>query len=144
MKVMKKTKIKTLIISIVFSAMMLACSSTTRVFEYDKEGNVTKEIRTSESMVKAVTESTKNKTLIVWDGGWAGYVSVSPGTMEDPSPHCKMFAGKSDKGYIAVTDTAMVYSDSICIPDVIRAARAGSVWVTKKGIQGDVSEDGDK
>lgn len=81
---------------------LTGCTSTKSVVTtYDAEGRVTSRTETSESVVKSVTESTKNKTVIAWESGWAAYLSASTATEEDPTPHVKMFAGKTDKGVIS-------------------------------------------
>ena len=45
--------------------------------------------------------STANKTVIAWESGWAAYISGSTATNDDPTPHVKMFAGKTDKGVVS-------------------------------------------
>lgn len=80
------------------------CFSATQstVTEYDPDtGNITKTTVTGESVIKTLTESTKNKTVIAWESGWLAYISMSMATTEDPTPTVKLFAGKSDKGMIS-------------------------------------------
>ena len=78
------------------------CTATESIVrEYDAQGNLLKKTYTSESIVKDVTESTKNKTVIAWENGWAAYLSASTATNEDPTPHVKMWAGKAAKGVIS-------------------------------------------
>ena len=88
---------------VIFIAIICAgCTATESIVrEYDAEGNLLKKTYTSESIVKDVTESTKNKTLIAWENGWAAYLSASTATNEDPTPHVKMWAGKASKGVIS-------------------------------------------
>ena len=38
----------------------------------------------------------------MWEDGWAGYISVSSGTLDDPTPHGKIFAGKVNKGAVSL------------------------------------------
>ena len=103
------TKVKSVIgaVSIIVVLLLLAvaicgCTSTETVIrEYDAEGNLIRKTCTSESLVKDVTESTKNKTVIAWENGWAAYLSASTATQEDPTPHVKMWAGKAAKGVIS-------------------------------------------
>ena len=38
----------------------------------------------------------------MWEDGWAAYLSVSSGTLEDPTPHGKIFMGKVNKGAISL------------------------------------------
>ena len=90
------------VLMFLFSAILTGCTATESVIrEYDADGNLVKKTYTSESLVKDVTESTKNKTVIAWENGWAAYLSASTATEEDPTPHVKMFAGKTDKGVIS-------------------------------------------
>lgn len=85
------------------AAMLSACASTSStILEYDASGKVVKRTETSESVIKTVTDSTKNKSVVVWEDGWAAYISVSSGTTEDPTPHGKIFMGKVNKGAISL------------------------------------------
>ena len=84
------------------AAICAGCTATESVIrEYDAEGNLLKKTYTSESLVKDITESTKNKTLVVWENGWAAYLSASTATNDDPTPTVKMWAGKASKGVIS-------------------------------------------
>ena len=84
------------------AAICAGCTATETVIrEYDAEGNLLKKTYTSESLVKDITESTKNKTLVVWENGWAAYLSASAATNDDPTPTVKMWAGKASKGVIS-------------------------------------------
>ena len=84
------------------AAICAGCTATESVIrEYDAEGNLLKKTYTSESLVKDITESTKNKTLVVWENGWAAYLSASTATHDDPTPTGKMWAGKASKGVIS-------------------------------------------
>ena len=70
--------------------------------EFDAEGNVIKTTTTSESVIKTVVASTQGKSVLAWEDGWAAYLSVSSGTLEDPTPHGKMFAGKTNRGALSL------------------------------------------
>lgn len=92
-------------IAALFIVMLLAlagCSSTTTICEFDAAGKLVRETKTKESLPAAIIRSTQNKTVVMWEDGWAGYISASPGTQEDPSPHGKIFVGKVNKGYIGI------------------------------------------
>ena len=93
-------------IAILAVAALLAltgCAATRSVVtEYDSSGSIVKTTETSESVIKTVTDSTRNKTVVVWEDGWAAYISASSGTTEDPTPHCKIFAGKVNKGAVSI------------------------------------------
>ncbi len=73
--------------------------STTTI--YREDGSIEQVIQSSESVVKTLSESTKNKTVIAWQSGWMAYASVSIATTQDPTPGAKIFAGKSDSGVIS-------------------------------------------
>ena len=81
---------------------MAGCTATKSVtVTYDAEGRITSRTETQESVVKEITASTANKTVVAWESGWAAYISGSTATNDDPTPHVKMFAGKTDKGVIS-------------------------------------------
>lgn len=85
------------------AAMVAGCAATRSVItEYDAAGKVSRVTESSESVIKTVTDSTQGKTVVMWEDGWAAYVSVSSGTTEDPTPHGKIFAGKVNKGAISI------------------------------------------
>ena len=82
---------------------LCGCASThSTVTEYDAAGNVTQITETSESVISSVVDSTRNKTVIAWSDGWAAYISVSSGTVDDPTPHGKIFAGQVNQGAISI------------------------------------------
>lgn len=94
-----------LTISAVITAAVIltGCAATKSVVtEFDKDGKITKTTETSESVVSTLTKSTKDKTVIIWESGWAAYISASTATQEDPTPTMKLFAGKTDKGLISL------------------------------------------
>lgn len=79
------------------------CASThSTVTEFDAAGNVIRTTETSESVIKTVTASTQGKSVIAWEDGWAAYISASSGTVEDPTPHGKIFCGKVNKGALSL------------------------------------------
>ena len=85
------------------AAMVAGCAATRSVItEYDAAGNVSRVTESSESVIKTVTASTQGKTVVMWEDGWAAYISVSSGTTDDPTPHGKIFAGKVNKGAISI------------------------------------------
>lgn len=62
---------KLCVIAIVSVALLTGCAITrSTITEYDvATGAMIKKTESSESLVKTVTESTKNKTVIVWEDG---------------------------------------------------------------------------
>ena len=98
-----KTKLFTLILPVLAMFVFTGCASTqSTITEYDASGNILKKTETSESVISSVMKSTKNKSVVMWEDGWAGYISISSGTTEDPTPHGKLFAGKVNKGAVSI------------------------------------------
>lgn len=105
----------------IFAAALCGCTATqSTVTEYDKDGKVVKTTVTSESVVSTLTKSTKDKTVIAWEAGWAAYISASTATQEDPTPTVKLFAGKTDKGIISAHKDQKEWSN---IAEVIKATK---------------------
>ena len=100
-----ETKLFTLLLPLLAVALFLltGCAATrSTITEYDASGNILKKTETSESVISSVTKSTQNKSVIIWEDGWAGYISVSSGTLDDPTPHGRIFAGKINKGAVSL------------------------------------------
>lgn len=98
-----KTKLFTLILSAAALFVLTGCAATkSTITEFDASGNLLKKTETSESVISSVVNSTKNKSVVMWEDGWAGYISVSSGTLDDPTPHGKIFAGKVNKGAVSL------------------------------------------
>ena len=56
------------------------CASThSTITEFDAAGNVIRTTETSESVIKTVTDSTQNKSVLIWEDGCAAYNSASSG-----------------------------------------------------------------
>ena len=88
---------------LLFGLLLSGCAATrSTITEYDAAGNILKKTETSESIIATVTKSTQGKTVVMWEDGWAGYISISSGTTEDPTPHGKIFAGKVNKGAVSI------------------------------------------
>lgn len=100
---MKMRKLFLFLLCGAIAAMVAGCAATRSVVtEYDAAGNVSRVTESSESVIKTVTDSTQGKTVVMWEDGWAVYISVSSGTTEDPTPHGKIFAGKVNKGAVSI------------------------------------------
>ena len=100
-----ETKLFTLLLPLLAVALFVltGCAATrSTITEYDASGNLLRKTETSESVISSVVKSTKNKSVIMWEDGWAGYISISSGTTEDPTPHGKIFAGKINKGAVSL------------------------------------------
>ena len=98
-----ETKLFNLLLSAAALFVLTGCAATkSTITEYDASGNILKKTETSESVISSVTKSTRNKSVIIWEDGWAGYISVSSGTLDDPTPHGRIFAGKINKGAVSL------------------------------------------
>lgn len=103
-----ETKLFTLLLPLLAVALFVlsGCAATrSTITEYDSAGNILKKTESSESIIATVTKSTQGKTVVMWEDGWAGYISISSGTMDDPTPHGKIFAGKVNKGAVSILPT---------------------------------------
>lgn len=111
---------------------LTGCFSPTQstLEEFDADGRLTRRTVTSESVIKTVTESTKDKSVIVWDSSWLAYLAVTTSTAEDPTPTMKMGVGRADKG------AATIHKDHnlALLPDIITSARAGEISLSASGI----------
>lgn len=118
---------------IVLSGCLSSTRSSYRV--YDEEGRLVVSGESTESVVSSITKSLEDKTVVVYESGWSAYVSCSPGTSDDPTPHVKLYAGKRDRGYVSTPHEKA----AVTIPDIIRASRSD----LKVGFSG-VSSTGDR
>ena len=134
-----------LLILLVVALITGGCTATKSVtLTYDKDGKITSRTETSDSIVKSITDSTKGKTVVAWESGWAAYISASTATEEDPSPHVKMFAGKTDKGVISALPNQTGWEG---ITSAILATHYGLEVTTsgiKNGGDGEKTKAGDK
>ena len=94
------------IVTVLCGAFLMLCltgctATKSTTITYDAEGRITSRTESQESVVKEITASTANKTVVAWESGWTAYISGSTATNDDPTPHVKMFAGKTDKGVIS-------------------------------------------
>lgn len=118
---MKMKNIIAFFVAAVALVLMTGCTATkSTVTEFDKDGKVVKTTVTSESVVSTLTKSTKDKTVIAWESGWAAYISASAATQKDPTPTVKMFAGKTDKGMISAHKDQKSFDK---LPEVIKATK---------------------
>ena len=97
-----KTKLFTLLSAAALFVLTGCAATRSTITEYDASGNILRKTETSESVISSVTKSTRNKSVIIWEDGWAGYISVSSGTLDDPTPHGRIFAGKINKGAVSL------------------------------------------
>lgn len=108
--------------------------TTTTITEFDTDGKVTKTTVTNastESIVSSVMDSTKEKSLVVWDNSFKAYLSVSWGDTSTPTPHVDMGIGKNDKGYFSLhKNHGAEYGERM-----IQAARAQEITISNTGIE---------
>ena len=112
---------------------LTACLSGTSsvITEYDAAGNITKVTEHHESVIRSVTDSTRDKSVIVWESGWTAYLTATAATAEDPTPTLKLGAGKVNKGAITLhRDHKNVQT---ILPELIRATR-DDLTVTASGV----------
>ena len=95
---------KLILTAVILALLLTACFSPTQttISQFDAQGKLTKTTVTSESIIKSVVDSTKDKSCITWESGWAAYLTATAATTEDPTPTFKMGAGKIDKGIITL------------------------------------------
>lgn len=108
--------------------------TSTTITEFDTNGKVTKTTVTNastESIVSSVMESTKEKSLVVWDNSFKAYLSVSWGDTSTPTPHVDMGIGKNDKGYFSLHKN----HDAEYGERMIQAARAQEITISTTGIE---------
>ena len=98
--------VSTVLLGAFLMLVFTGCTATkSTTITYDAEGRITSRTESQESVVKEITASTAGKTVVAWESGWAAYISGSTATNDDPTPHVKMFAGKTDKGVISALPT---------------------------------------
>ena len=114
--------------AVIGSGCFSPTSST--ITEYDADGRITRQTVTSESVVKTVVESTKDKSVIAWDNSWLAYLAVTTSTAEDPTPTMRMGIGRADKGAATIHRD----HDLSLLSGIVEAIRAGEISVSASGI----------
>ena len=128
----RNLKMYKIITALCTALLFSGCTSTrTIVTEFDKTGKIVKTTEASESVLSTLMSSTKGKNVIIWEDGWAAYISVSTGTTEDPIPHGKLFCGKVNKGWISMQSNQQNIAD---IAKIIQATK-NDVAVTFEGVK---------
>ena len=121
----------------VISVILTGGASTeSTITENHAAGNITRRTETTESVIKTISSGMADKTMIIWEGGWAGYISASAGTIEDPTPHGKIFAGKTNKGWISILPNQQGLPE---LAKVIQATKS-DIEVSREGITANSSE----
>ena len=91
------------VFAVLTAALLCGCASTrSMITEFDKDGKITRLTESTQSVIQTLMSSTQNKSVIIWEDGWAAYISGSTGTFDDPTPHGKIFCGKVNKGWISL------------------------------------------
>lgn len=124
------------------AAALIACTgclSTTSytVEELDLQGNVTKRTTTTESVVKTITASTKDKTLIVWFTGTKAGIKASTNQAEDSFMPTVEIDFKSGSGGMASIHKNQQNVDKVAL--LIQATRQ-DIDVTATGVSSSNSE----
>lgn len=121
-----------LVLTMIVLGALVGCNSTATVWEYDKEGNVTKKIVTSKAVVDQITESTKNKTIYIWSNGWVAVVQASMATTDTPTPTIKIYAGNICQGLLSLHKDQKNLDE---LAKAIKACNSSSLSVTGSGIE---------
>lgn len=91
------------IIAMVMMVVFLAgCGTLSTVTTYDSDGKIQTVEYVDADTVGSIMQSTKDKSIFIWESGWMFYLKGSPGTYENPTPTIVMFGGKIDKGYASI------------------------------------------
>jgi len=118
------------------------CFSATQstIKEYNADGSIARETVTSESVIKTVIDSTRDKLVIFNDQSWIGGIYfVPPGSdTANPAGVLKIAAGKSDLTMITVPFERVAKSYAVQtvtgIASIVTAARAGEISLSSTGI----------
>lgn len=115
--------------SLILSLLAGGCGTQSVITEYGVNGEIIKVTAVKTSVVNELIGATADKTVIAWESGWAAYLSTGIATAENPTPHLKIFAGKSDKGMISALPNQRWEK----LPDIINATKY-DLNVSAKGI----------
>ena len=125
------------VFAVLTAALLCGCASTrSMITEFDKDGKITRLTESTQSVIQTLMSSTQNKSVIIWEDGWAAYISGSTGTFDDPTPHGKIFCGKVNKGWISII-TGQQNIDQIA--SVIQATKS-DISVSAEGLKSKSSE----
>ena len=125
------------VFTVLTAALLCGCASTrSMITEFDKDGKITRLTESTQSVIQTLMSSTQNKSVIIWEDGWAAYISGSTGTFDDPTPHGKIFCGKVNKGWISII-TGQQNIDQIA--SVIQATKS-DISVSAEGLKSKSSE----
>ena len=122
----------------VLTAVLLCGCASTRgtITEFDKDGKITKVTESTQSVIQTLMSSTQNKSVIIWEDGWTAYISCSTGTVDNPTPHGKIFCGKVNKGWVSIV-TGQQNIDQIA--SIIHATKS-DISVSAEGLKSQSSE----
>ncbi len=105
-------------------------TNTSTITELDASGRAIRTTVTNEAVASKLMESTKDKTVVLWDNSFLAYVSASTATVDDPTPTVRMGLGRADKGLMTIhKGHNLKYA-----PDIIKSIRAGTISLTLTGI----------
>ena len=125
------------VFAVLAAVLLCGCASTrSTITEFDKDGKITKVTESTQSVIQTLMSSTQNKSVIIWEDGWAAYISGSVGTVDDPTPHGKIFCGKVNKGWISVLVDQKNIGE---IAEIIQATKS-DISVSAEGLKSKSSE----
>ena len=125
------------VFAVLTAALLCGCASTrSMITEFDKDGKITRLTESTQSVIQTLMSSTQNKSVIIWEDGWAAYISGSTGTFDDPTPHGKIFCGKVNKGWISIIKGQQNIDQ---IASVIQATKS-DISVSAEGLKSKSSE----
>lgn len=132
-----------LILGVIAAFVLTGCLAPTQtvVEELDPAtGKLTKRTTTSESVVKTVTDSTKDKWLLVSKQGWLGGIRAIPpaSAADNPAGCLELVAGKDDT-VISTMPMQQITPEVAAVVmgkffDVVGAARAGKLEFGATGV----------
>lgn len=126
------------VIGVLLAGCLAPTKSTTTI--YNADGTVDRVVESSESVVKTVIDSTKDKLIFVNDQSWLGGLRfVPPGSSaESPMGTLEAVAGKQDKQMLTMpldrVDSANATDALSALKNMMGAARAGEIRVGPDGI----------
>lgn len=88
-----------------FALFVLAgCSTPYKLTSYDEKGNITAVAEGEKDVIDKITESTKDKLVLGWSTGWAGYIKavITEAETGTVTPTGEIYAGKVAKGYLSI------------------------------------------
>ncbi len=123
-----------IVMAAIVMLMALAGCSTTKISDIDPTtGKVSRITETNESIAKTITESTKNKTCLVYTTGWVAKIKAVFASTEDPLPTFDLEGGNADHAILTVPQ-GLTREQLDGLANVVTALRANNVSMGATGI----------